>query len=266
MLTACSTNTTAPEQAQLTSPAVRVTQPEPAVGPVTATLFEDRFEVPDGLLTNEYAFWNPRDPAARWSNVWAVTSGSAFVSGGRAWTGRVDDQVPDVVSSNGTNSATFRMTTLRTDFRDVAVAFDLELRECSTTPSTPPTEWDGVHVFLRRQSDQHLYYASVSRRDGRLAIKKKVPGGPSNGGTYYTLAMSQGQLAERGTATPVAAAVQTMPDGSVQISVLRPDGSAALTAVDSGTGGAPITSPGSVGLRGDNCEFFFDEFRVRSIG
>jgi hypothetical protein len=41
--------------------------------------------------------------------------------------------------------------------------------------------------LLRYQSETSLYYASINRRDGTSVIKKKVTGGPDNGGTYYDL-------------------------------------------------------------------------------
>lgn len=231
----------------------------------TGVLLEDRFAAPDRLITNEYAYWNPRDVTAAWSPLWQVSSGSLFSSGGRGWTGPVDDVEPDVTSSNGTNSAIFRMTSRQRDFGDVSVSMDLEVRRCTTTPSTPRTDWDGVHLFLRHQSEHHLYYASVSRRDGRLAIKKKVPGGPSNGGTYHTLAVAAATVAPTGSSTRLAATVETLADGSVQIAILGPDRTVALMAVDSGVGGPPITAAGRIGVRGDNCEFLIDDLRVESI-
>jgi hypothetical protein len=43
---------------------------------------------------------------------------------------------------------------------------------------------------LRHVSELNLYAITVDRRDGEVVIKKKCPGGPSNGGTYYALANS----------------------------------------------------------------------------
>lgn len=44
----------------------------------------------------------------------------------------------------------------------------------------------------------HLFYASVNRCDQTVAIKKKMPGGSSNGGTYFTLASGSCPWATRG--------------------------------------------------------------------
>ena len=40
------------------------------------------------------------------------------------------------------------------------------------------------------------------------------------------------------------------------------DGEMLLSATDTGIGCAPISAPGSVGVRGDNDEFNFDNFVV----
>ncbi len=57
----------------------------------------------------------------------------------------------------------------------------------------------GAHL-LALPKPQHLYYATIARRDGVAVIKKKCPGGSSNGGTYYDLAAR----ADLGRITPRA--------------------------------------------------------------
>src|SRR5579884_3353308 len=55
--------------------------------------FADRFRRPNGahhLITNEFALFNPGDPAAVSSPNWEMTSGSFFSVDGIGWTG-----VPD---------------------------------------------------------------------------------------------------------------------------------------------------------------------------
>lgn len=239
--------------------------PEPAVRPPASpggVLLAEDFDVPDGLVTNERAYWSSSDPAARASSVWQVTSGSLFAAAGRGWTGPIDAVEPDAGSSNGTNSAIFRLTTQRSDFGDVNMAFTLDNSGYSQTPATPAVAWDGVHVFLRHQSEESLYYVSVDRRDRSVVIKKKVSGGPSNSGTYYTLASARPEQPDLGPPQQVSVTVQNLPNGSVQLSMLRADGSVIVSAVDAGIGGAPITAAGRVGIRGDNSEFTFDDFRV----
>jgi hypothetical protein len=239
-----------------------VPDPDPPV-PAGTVLFADSFDRPDALVTNEYAYWNPGAADSVTSPDWETNSGSLFVRAGAAWTGVPDDRAPDAESASGTNSAVFRLTSTRGDFADVAVAFDLRVDARSTTPSTPPVDWDGVHVFLRYQDEESLYYASIDRRDGATAIKKKVPGGPSNGGTYHDLATGR-HSAPIGQWQRVRATVGNQPDGSVVIRLFADDVLVA-SAVDHGAGGPPIRRHGKIGLRGDNTEFDVDNLRVTAL-
>jgi hypothetical protein len=227
-------------------------------------LFSDSFDRPDGLITNEYATWNPNSPQAVKSADWQMTSGSLFAQGGAGSTG-----VPDGCSSASpssspcTASAVFRLNSARHDFGDVTVSTDLRVQRLVSTSRTPAVAWDGVHVWLRYQSEESLYYASFARRDGRIVVKKKCPGGSENGGTYYELAPGEvsGFPIPFGAVQHLAAGVVNNADGSVTVTMQR-DGATILTATDRGLGCAPITAPGAVGIRGDNAEFSFDEFAV----
>lgn len=213
----------------------------------------------NGVVTNEWAYWNATSSQAVRSPDWQMTSGSLFARNGSWWTGRVDDREPDARSATATNSAVFRLTSRRTDLRDVAVDMTLVPRSMTATPTTPAVAWDGTHLFLRYQSEASMYYASVARRDGHVVLKKKCAGGPSNGGTYVTLAESAGHSLANGAPRRVGASVRTLADGSVELT-LRHAGSTILRAVDSGLLCAPITAAGAVGVRGDNAEFDFRDF------
>lgn len=195
-----------------------------------------------------------------------MTSGSLFASGGSYWTGIPDDIAPNATSSTGTNSAVFRLTSQRADFQNVAVSLTLHNNGLTSTSSTPPVAWDGVHIFLRYQSEYQLYYASVNRRDGHVVIKKKCPGGPSNGGTYYELGPGEvsGHAIPFGTDQQVGASVVNNADGTVTLT-LSVGGLRLITATDNGVGCAPITAPGKTGLRGDNDNFTFRNFTVTSL-
>lgn len=224
-------------------------------------LFVESFDVPDGLITNEYATWNPNSPNAIRSDVWELNSGSLFAQNGTGWSGVPDGASPDANSAVTTGSAVFRATTRDDTFGNVNVAFDLQINRRVTTPRTPAVAWDGIHVFLRYQSEEQLYYASVNRRDDSVVIKKKCPGGPTNGGTYYTLA-SVGGHPEPGTQWQhVDVGVVDRLDGTVLIEVSL-EGSLVLSAVDSGVGCPVIAGTGATGIRGDNTEFHFDNFTV----
>ena len=241
--------------------ALVVASPAAAAG---ETLLSDGFDQPDGLITNAYAFWHPTAPAIAVSPVWAVHSGSLFAKGGMGWSGVPDDATPDACSCNGTGSAVLRAATTRTDFGDVDVTFDLVNQGLSSTASTPPVAWDGLHVWLRYQSEYSLYYVTVNRRDNSVIVKKKVPGGPasSNYGTYYDLSPAVPYTVPYGRRQHVRATVRTNGDGSVTIALFV-DGVKLVEGTDRGAGGMPpLTNPGAVGLRGDNADLLVDDFRV----
>ncbi len=229
--------------------------------PSSSTLLTDTFDGSDGLITNEYATWNPTDPLAVQSPVWNMTSGSLFRRAGTAWSGIPDAASPDRRSSVATGSAIFRLTTKRRDFGDVKVSLRLRNERLLTTPQTPATDWDGIHLFLRYQSEYSLYYASVNRRDGTSVIKKKCPGGTENGGTYYALSKYVAHAVVYGSWQSVSASVANRSDGAVTIALY--DGARLVaSAVDAGVGCSPIRAAGAVGIRGDNTEFSFDDFAV----
>lgn len=226
-------------------------------------VFHDPFGPSSGLVTNEYAMWNPSASDAIVSPDWEMTSGSLLARDGWAWTGVPDGSSPDSGSAVTTGSAVFRLNTRRFDFEAVDVAFRLRVDGLVTTSRTPATAWDGVHVFLRYQSESELYYASVNRRDGAVVIKKKCAGGDANGGTYVTLA-STGRThpIPFGVEQAIAAGIADNADGSVTIRVWR-DGALVLEATDAGAGCAPLHGTGAVGVRGDNAEFLLDDITVR---
>lgn len=178
---------------------------------------------------------------------WVVTSGHLRVAEGKARTA----------------SPVFRVVTRRKDFRDAEVRFELLNRGLSESPGTPATDWDGVHVFLRYQSQYHLYYASVNRRDGTVVIKKKMPGGPSNGGTYHDLSPRVPHPVPYGTWQKIRVLARDEPRG-VLIEAYA-DGKLLARALDTGRGGPPIRSPGRVGVRADNADIEIDEFAAAAL-
>ena len=210
---------------------------------------EDSFTGPDGLVTSA---GHPSD-----DSLWMVTSGSLFRSDNAGWTGRPDDgQSPD---ANG--SAVFRMVSKDRDFADVTVRMRLRVSDFVATDGTPEQAYDGAHVWVRYQSEFELYAVSVDRRDGTMIVKKKCPGGTSNGGTYVDIGeglSSVPVLLDRWQQIEVT--VRNMSDGSVAISGIR-DG-LRMNVIDRGVGCPPLRAPGGVGLRGDNAELWFDDIRV----
>ena len=222
----------------------------------------DNFNRPDGLVTNEYAHWNPNAPKAVRSPVWDVTSGSLFVRGGAGWSGVPDDATPTANSRHGTHSAVFRAVTHRADFGDFTFSFRLRVHSLVRPRTRKAHDWDGVSVLVRYQSEEQLYAVTVLRRDGAVTIKKKVPGGDANGGTYYTLAQAS-MAATLDVWREFRVAVHDRRDGSVVIELRQ--GGRSLVARDTGEGDtAPIARPGRIGVRGDNADFEFDDVVVAS--
>lgn len=225
-------------------------------------LLVDNFSRPNGLVTNEFAFFNPGNPAAVRSPTWIVTSGSLFVHDNAAWTGQPDRRPTGPTSALGTDSSVFRVITQRADFLNVAVSFGLLVQRFVPAPDGQAPGWQGVHAFLRYQSPDLLYVVSIDRIDGVIVIKKKVPGGSADGGTYYTLATVNGsRVAAKWEQVRVSAVNNS--EGGVEI-LLWLNGRIRLKGVDNGVGDVPpITQPGRVGLRGDYTEFEFNHFTVR---
>ena len=242
----------------------------PAAARAQAPLFSDSFSAPDGLITNEYAYWNPGDNAAHRSADWEMDSGSLFARAGAGWTGPVTDNCdPDRDSATCTNSGVFRLNTKRRDFGAVRVDVRLRAdafddRDESTDPDTPAVDWDGVHIWLHYVDEYELYYASVNRRDGSVVIKKKCRGGVDNGGTYYELASASGHPVPMGAWQHVGASIQTNADQTVTIRLYR-EGQQLIEATDAGMGCAAISAPGAVGVRGDNLAFDLDDLTVSAL-
>jgi hypothetical protein len=237
-----------------------------AAQPISSdVLFAPKFPTTDRLITNEYAYWNSTSPTAVKSVDWEMTGGSLFAKSGYGWTGKIDRLSPGPTSTTGTNSAVFRLNTKRTTFGDIRVRLSTQFVRLENNPVAFPVAWDGMHIWLRYQSQYHLYYASVARRDGAVLIKKKCPGGFSNGGTYYTLTSEvKGYPIALGKWRDVGATAVNYPDGSVRITLLV-NGNFVVGVNDKGVGCAPIRAPGAVGIRGDNAEFLFTKFEVSSL-
>jgi len=225
-------------------------------------LFYDPFTVSNRLLTNEYAYWNSYSTTAKRDPYWEMTSGSLFALNDAGWTGTISHCSPNATSSNCTDSAVFRLNTKNFNYGNVNVGFHLLQIGLGSTSYTPPVAWDGVHIFLRYQSEYNLYYASVNRRDGSVVIKKKCKGGSTNGGTYYTLASRSGYPIPFGVWQSVSASAINLSSSAVNLRLYR-NGVQLLSVNDYGKVGCPaIVHAGATGIRGDNDNFLFDNFTV----
>lgn len=186
---------------------------------------------------------------------WLVSSGTLYRRDGQWYTGAANET---------TGSEVFRIHTRRANYRNVTLSFVLRNLRLSSTPRTPPRRYDGVHVGVRWRSPYETYYVSVNRRDQTCLIKKKVPGGPSNGGTYLGLSPRVRHRFRFGAPQHVRVRVTNAPDGSVSIALFI-DGRLIVVATDRGAGGPPLSGPGRIAIRGDNDEFTFGNVTVTPV-
>jgi phage replication-related protein YjqB (UPF0714/DUF867 family) len=255
------------------------------------TLFQDGFNGADGLITNEYAHWNSDGIL---SPDWDMTSGTLFRQGNTAWTGAPDSAAPNKFSSDHTNSDAFRLNTRRSFAGNIKVSLALRNNSDihdSNCGGTNDTCWHGVHIWLRHLTQYDLYYVSLNRADNKVVIKRKVPCGTENGGTYFVLKQNGiPAIVTRAWSAGVwqhfSATIQTNSNGSVTIKVYDDDSdpnTPFLQATDGGgtntgwssvcgTPGSyptsqypPLTAAGSVGVRGDFDNFNVDDMRVSSF-
>jgi hypothetical protein len=230
-----------------------------------APLVADDFSGRDRLVTDEHAY---RDRGVPRSPIWTQTSGSLFVRDQHGWTGEPDGGSRDKRTPHATGSAIFRLVSKRKDVGNAEVTFRLDIVKLVTSVRTPDERnFDGVHVMLRYATPQQLYAASVSRRDGSVLIRKKVPGGPdpANGGTWMDVGERAVLPIAFGRWRDVAVRVRNQPDGSVTFRVVE-DGATVLVARDAGVGGLPpYTAPGRMGFRMDNADVLFDDVRVTKL-
>ncbi len=141
-----------------------------------------------------------------------------------------------------------------------SVSFRL-LNHGSTIDTPVPQAWDGVHVALRYGGECRAYYASVNRRDGKIVIKKRVPDGRSDCGTYYNLSRYAAYDPPYGEWQNIRVTVRTRRDLSVDIR-LYIGGRLLAEGIDDGRFGPPILDPGVVMLRCDATDAEYDNLLV----
>lgn len=243
------------------APAHRGADDSPSASIESATdLVAQSFSGADRLVTNEYAHWNPGASDAVRSPIWEVTSGSLFARGGVGWSGRASHGEVDARSIRQTNSAIFRATMRARLPADIS--FSGRFRVVSIVPvpengeKAADMDWRGLHLWLHYRSPQDLYAVSIARHDGQVTIKRKSPGGDSNGGSYQTLASTRGGL------TPGAWHAVTVTiahrDGATELR-LTIDGAQVLSTLHQERDAGAETT---VGVRGDDTEFEMTQLRV----
>jgi len=270
-------------------------QPQPATNRLAAPKILASLTPPfaNGLITNEYAYWNQGMAMRKYSPDWQMTSGSLYAHDGVFWTGKPDtcdhDKTsPDATSTNCTDSSVFRLNTAKIFAGNISVSLKLrQLRNIHNAAcDADDTCWYGTHIWLRYQNQFNLYYVSINRADGNVAIKRKVPCGTDNSGTYFVLGKYVRHNFQPGAWNMYTATIQTNQDGSVTIK-LYDDSDSTATPIDVGTdrGGTnprwstscktpghyaspayqPITAAGAVGVRGDYAEFEFTNFKIAAL-
>lgn len=216
--------------------------------PLTASL-----QGANRLVSNEYAMSHPEDASAVPSRIWLVTSGSLFVRDGVGYSGAPTRGTVDAHSTKQTNSAELRAVTRQIEPADVALNMRMRLLGLAPGAGDIDSSWDGFHVFMRYRSVAEFYLVSAAARDGFLTIRRKRPGGDSNGGHYVTLTSATFpwklnrwyRLQVRTLDTPQGVRLRVFVDGR-QI----------LDVTDTGFDReAPIRGGGRIGIRGDNTEF-----------
>lgn len=261
--------------------------------PVATLLFENFNNYSNGLITGEYTHWNLGAVDAKPSTLWDMTSGSLFAQNQTAWTGVPDDCSggsvdPNATSSNCNNSSIFRLNTKQSYSGNIQI--DLSLRQNTdihdANCNANDTCWHGTHIWARYQSQYNLYYASVNRADGNVVLKRKVPCGSDNSGTYFVLGNYVPNNWSVGQWNRYSLTVVDNADGSVGLKLydLNKSGTTPLvTGTDAGgtnpswssgcsTPGkystaayTPLRSSGQVGVRGDYANFNFDDFTVSQL-
>lgn len=224
------------------------------------TPFTESFDGSNGkMFVTSNAFWSRSDLGLSENSHWFAESGGMSYGSN---TGHVRE-------------GTFRMWTRNYtmgSFGDVKVEADLKVNSLPNLRGST-AGWDGVKFWLRRQlctpepacgrvSDpgaQAGYTAEVGLRDGRVYIQKKV------GSKYSLLSATPSKPIPYGSWMRVGGVVRNNPDGSVTIQVLR-NGQVLVQVTDRGTGGAPLRSPGRIGLRADNADFNIDDLTVAPGG
>lgn len=240
--------------------------------PVPKTLFFDALSSPDGIVTNEYSHYNSTGLCPHTSAVWEMTSGTLLIKNGAGYSGVPTDEATAVCeSSQQTDSATFRLNTKANNFRNVKLSVDYQAVKHGGA-SVATSTYDGMHIWVGYQNEYALYAVSVFRWDGVVVIKKKVPvqvancTDVSNDGCYYNLSSSLKQ-----PATVFAANVWHHADidysaddnGYTTINLVI-DGRQITKVVDKNNHG-PAYPSGAVGVRGDNTEFYFKNFKVTNL-
>lgn len=225
----------------------------------------------DILITNEYPTYNPTFRSVR-SDEWFVTSGSIFSSFKSErkhrtfYSGLPDDgNSPGEFSERFTNSSVFRMfTTKFNEFENIRITLDVMIKRYTSSAALPEQTFDGFKIFARcdpsNPNDKH-YIAAIIRRDGKSIYQKKV----AAGSTFQVGSTAFNQNTKYNLGEWNSYEIIFFTVGADCQCIVSKNGIQLFDITDTNTGsvGAYVSS-GNVGIRADNMEFFFDNFKVYS--
>jgi hypothetical protein len=231
-------------------------------------LFSQPLSGPDGILTNEYSQRNPGN-CPYTSSVWDMTSGSLLIKDNAGYSGvPTAEKSSRCDSTTHNNSAVFRLNTKENDFKNVEVSVDF-MPVAHGGGGAANNSYDGIHIWVGYQNEYALYAATIFRWDNAIVIKKKVPvaqtqcADVSNDGCYFNVSKTVQDPESAKVWHHVDVAYSVDAQGAVHISTTV-DGTQVVSGTDNGLGGAPYAS-GAVGVRGDNTEFYFKNFKVTQL-
>lgn len=250
--------------------------------------FYDDFSGSDSIITNEYAYWNPNGQGIFTSPDWEMTSGCLFRSGntGATLTPDTNSGSSSINCSPLNNNNNFRLNSKASFSGNIATYVsvkqntDIHDANCNSNNSC----FHGTHVWMRYQNEYNLYYASINRADNTVVLKRKVPCGSDNSGTYFVL--GSGYVSHSWNANTWNNYKVTVTDnanGSVTLALYdlatstttpivtgtdsggtNPNWSSSCTTPGHYTSASytPLTGSGKVGIRGDFANMNIDDVSV----
>lgn len=186
-------------------------------------------------------------------------------------------------SAVDTGNGSYPQNLFRLVTRSTWMNFDQQVKfkitKINMTDTSNRDGYSGVLLFNRYRDEDNLYYSGI-RMDGSAVIKKKI------NGVYYTLAQTQVFNSDSGyekNTNPnlipgnrwmgLKSETKDLSDGGVQITLWLDKTNTGswtkiLTATDRAGaygGTAVIKGPGSVGIRTDYMDVWFDDFKVTAL-
>jgi hypothetical protein len=239
----------------------------PVVVPTFTTLFSESFNGQDRIFTNAASFYSKSCPYV--SPNWEMTSGTVLIRNGIGYSGIPTSETTSTCNSqSATNSAVFRLNTIRQDFSNVRVGLDYDIVKHGGA-NAPQNPFDGVHIWLGYQDEYDLYAATIFRWDRTFVTKKKVATSKvnckatSNGGCYSNISPEIKSSTVMTTNTWHHAEIVYSSNPSNLIVTIQTfiDGQLIDTGIDNHVTSSSFPV-GALGIRGDDTEFYFKNFIV----